>query len=139
MQTIFDSYGFLFGKVLETMVNTFEDKIREHTITAKHYGVMLVIHSNPNISQKEIGEIQRIDRTTMVALIDYLENIGFVKRIKNPSDRRAYYLSLTDKGIHVLDECRDILEKCELAALKPLSEEERAKLKEWLLKIYQQP
>lgn len=139
MQTIFDSYGFLFGKVLETMVNTFEDKIREHTITAKQYGVMLVIHSNPNISQKEIGEIQKIDRTTMVSLVDYLEGKGFVKRMKNPSDRRAYYLSLTDKGIHVLDECRDILEKCELSALKPLSEEEITKLKEWLLKIYRQP
>jgi DNA-binding MarR family transcriptional regulator len=138
MKTIFDSYGFLFGKVLETMVNTFEGRIREYAITAKHYGIMLVIHSNPNVSQKEIGEIQRIDRTTMVTLIDYLENIGFVKRIKNPSDRRVYYLSLTDKGINVLDECLDILEKCELTALKPLSGEEMAKLKEWLLKIYQQ-
>ena len=98
---------------------------------------MLVIHSKPNISQKEIGEIQRIDRTTMVALIDYLENIGFVNRIKNPSDRRAYYLSLTDKGIKVLDECWGILEECELIALRPLSEEERAKFKECLLKIYQ--
>lgn len=138
MKTIFDSYGFLFGKVLETMVNTFEDGIREYTITAKHFGVMLVIHSNPNVSQKEIGEIQRIDRTTMVVLIDHLENIGFAKRIKKPSDRRAYYLSLTDKGINVLDKCSDILEKCELTALNPLSQEEKAKLKEWLLKIYQQ-
>lgn len=138
MKTIFDSYGFLFGKVLETMVNTFEDRSREYTLTSKHYGVMLVIHSNPNVSQKEIGEILRIDRTTMVALIDYLENIGFAKRIKNPSDRRTYYLSLTDKGNNVLNECWDILEECEITALKPLSEKERARLKEWLLKIYQQ-
>lgn len=138
MKTIFDSYGFLFGKILETMVNTFEDKVEEYKITSKHYGIMLVIHSNSNISQKEIGEILRIDRTTMVVLVDYLENMGFVKRIKNPSDRRAYYLTLTDKGINVLDECWDILEKCELTALIPLSEEEKTKLKEWLLKIYQQ-
>jgi DNA-binding MarR family transcriptional regulator len=36
------------------------------------------------LSQQVIGERLRIDRTTMVSLIDSLEQAGYVKRERNP-------------------------------------------------------
>jgi DNA-binding MarR family transcriptional regulator len=39
----------------------------------------------------------RIDRTTMVSLIDALERAGYVKRTE-PNDRRAYLTTLTAAG-----------------------------------------
>jgi DNA-binding MarR family transcriptional regulator len=46
-----------------------------------------------SLSQQAIGERLRIDRTTMVALIDDLERGGYVKRERNPHDRRAYVIT----------------------------------------------
>ena len=40
----------------------------------------------------------RVDRTTMVAIVDELEAAGFVDRQRNPEDRRAYALEATDAG-----------------------------------------
>jgi DNA-binding MarR family transcriptional regulator len=44
----------------------------------------------------------RIDRTTMVDVVDDLENKGLVERKENPTDRRAYALVLTAKGREIL-------------------------------------
>jgi DNA-binding MarR family transcriptional regulator len=40
----------------------------------------------------------RIDRTTMVALLDDLEAKGYVARQRHPHDRRAFLVHPTDSG-----------------------------------------
>jgi DNA-binding MarR family transcriptional regulator len=60
-------------------------------------GVLNLIAERP-ISQQALGEQLGIDRTTIVELIDQLEQQGVVVRRRNPADRRAYALSLTPKG-----------------------------------------
>ena len=60
-------------------------------------GVLNLLAEGP-ISQQALGEQLGIDRTTVVELIDDLEQQGVVVRRRNPSDRRSYALSLTPKG-----------------------------------------
>ena len=60
-------------------------------------GVLNLLAEGP-ISQQALGEQLGIDRTTIVELIDELEQQGVVVRRRNPSDRRSYALSLTPKG-----------------------------------------
>jgi DNA-binding MarR family transcriptional regulator len=70
-------------------------------LTVKHWGVLTFIRHEAErgaLSQQAIGEQLRIDRTTMVALIDELEELGYVKRARNPEDRRAYVITLTPSG-----------------------------------------
>jgi DNA-binding MarR family transcriptional regulator len=71
-------------------------------LTVKHFGVVTFLRYETELdrqggplSQQAIGERLRIDRTTMVALIDSLERAGYVKRERNPGDRRAYVITLT--------------------------------------------
>jgi MarR family transcriptional regulator, lower aerobic nicotinate degradation pathway regulator len=72
-------------------------------LNVKHFGVMTLLRHQKeagggSASQQAIGELLRIDRTTMVALIDDLERARYVKRERNPDDRRAYVLTLTAAG-----------------------------------------
>jgi DNA-binding MarR family transcriptional regulator len=60
-------------------------------------GVLNLLAQGP-ISQQALGEQLGIDRTTIVELIDDLEQQGVVVRRRNPADRRSYALSLTPKG-----------------------------------------
>lgn len=60
-------------------------------------GVLNLLADGP-ISQQALGEQLGIDRTTMVELIDQLEQDGVVVRRRNPADRRSYALSLTARG-----------------------------------------
>jgi DNA-binding MarR family transcriptional regulator len=74
-------------------------------LTVRHFGVMTFVRDETeregerdSLSQQAIGERLRIDRTTMVSLIDDLERAGYVKRDRNPGDRRAYVITLTPAG-----------------------------------------
>ncbi|WP_223290946.1 MarR family winged helix-turn-helix transcriptional regulator [Streptomyces avicenniae] len=49
-------------------------------------------------SQRVLGEELRIDRTVMVGICDSLEEAGQVRRERDPADRRAYAVTLTDAG-----------------------------------------
>ena len=60
-------------------------------------GVLNLLADGP-VSQQQLGEQLGIDRTTVVELIDDLEEQGVVERRRNPADRRSYSLHLTAKG-----------------------------------------
>jgi DNA-binding MarR family transcriptional regulator len=76
----------------------FAKELVKFGITSKHFGTMLIVSENPNITQVEVANIQRVDRTTMGQLIDLLEDKQLLKRTRHPSDRRAYCLKLTPEG-----------------------------------------
>ena len=66
-------------------------------LTVRLCGVLNLLAEGP-ISQQALGEQLGIDRTTVVELIDELEDQGVVIRRRKSGDRRSYALSLTPKG-----------------------------------------
>jgi DNA-binding MarR family transcriptional regulator len=93
-----------------------------------HFGALTVIDAVGPISQQELGEFVKKDRTTIVALIDELESEGLVERRRNPADRRAYALELTDDGRKWLDRALPVLKGAEDRLLAGIDAEERARL-----------
>ena len=59
-------------------------------IEVKHFGVLCTLHHHGAKAQGWLGEHLGIDRTTMVQLVDELEQRGLVERKRNPNDRRSY-------------------------------------------------
>ena len=66
-------------------------------LTVQLCGVLNLLAEGP-VSQQSLGEQLGIDRTTVVELMDQLEEQGVVVRRRNPVDRRSYALHLTPKG-----------------------------------------
>lgn len=130
------SYGFLFGKVLQQMESQFAEGLGPFDINARQYGVLLFIQENPYSSQKDIAENLQIDRTTMVSHMDQLEALGFVERTKNPNDRRSYSLMITEKGNDVVESRWKFLIDTESEVLAPLDQQERQLLKDFLVKVW---
>lgn len=58
----------------------------------------LLIRLERPIRMGELARVTRLLPSTVTAQVDLLENAGLVERQKDPSDRRAWILSLTEKG-----------------------------------------
>lgn len=86
---------------------------------------MLVVFDQPNITQKEAGDAQRIDRTTIGQITDALTSKGFLERHPYPKDRRAYQLRLTPKGEETLIQLRTETIRCENECLSCLDSREK--------------
>ena len=97
-------------------------------------GVLNLLAVGP-ISQQELGEQLRIDRTTVVELIDDLERQRVVVRRRNPADRRAYMLHLTAKGSAVQKRAARVFDGAADEFFEPLSPAEKKQLMEMLRRV----
>jgi len=97
-------------------------------IDGRHYGVLAVLSELGAVSQQTLSDILAVDRSTMVAFVDELEAKGYVRRGRNPSDRRAYAIELTAPGANAQREAARLLEDCERHYLDPLTAAERQML-----------
>jgi DNA-binding MarR family transcriptional regulator len=86
-------------------------------------------------SQLDLGGCAGINRTSMVALLDGLQEQGLVRRQRDPDDRRVYRVLLTEAGLARLGEAGRLRVAVEERWLSPLSPEERALFRSLLLRL----
>ena len=73
-------------------------------ITGRQLAVLVVLDVAEPLSQLDAAKELGVDRTTMVALIDELEDKGLVERRRSPDDRRKNIVELTAHGKQTLAE-----------------------------------
>ncbi|MGC5022272.1 MarR family winged helix-turn-helix transcriptional regulator [Micromonospora sp. DT47] len=74
------------------------------------------------LTQRQIGDLCGIDKTTMVVTLDQLEGAGLVRRRPSPTDRRARLVEVTPEGEKVLARAQQIAARIQgdvLATLAP--------------------
>ena len=102
------------------------------------YGALVLIDANPGISQSAIASSLRFDRSTLVQIIDRLEDRKQVVRDVSATDRRSHALKLTDLGQGLLAELNVLVNKHERHMTRHLSGDERHTLMELLALVYKE-
>jgi len=97
-------------------------------LTPALFGLLNVIGARPGTIQQELGSVMGIDRTTMVALIDQLEDAGLATRRPSAKDRRAREIAITPKGRHLLQRARRMISGVDDEVLAGLTAQEREDL-----------
>ena len=99
-----------------------------HGVSGPQFGTLLLIEANPGVSQSSIAEALRFDRSTLVQIVDRLEDRGLVKREPSAQDRRSHALRLTEDGAAMLDELKALSDQHEGIVAETLNEDERKSL-----------
>lgn len=95
-------------------------------INGRQLAVLIVLDAAEPLSQLDAAKELGVDRTTMVALVDELEDKGLVERRRSPDDRRKNIVELTAHGKKTLAEGErrhQETEKAFLADLTPVESE----------------
>lgn len=130
--------GYLLNKTAAAIHTMASEALAPLGIAPRDLGVLLAIAGAGPLSQKDVGELRRIDRTTMVEIIDRMERLGLVRRSPDPADRRCHLLSLTERGGEVAQSGLEIGCAVEDRFLRPLGGEDRAHLRRILTMLYDQ-
>ena len=99
------------------------------------YSVLKLVVANPGRTQSALAEALRLDRSTMVPIIDRLEESGLVRRVRKPSDRRAYALQATPAGEAFLAEIEPLIAVVESDMAARLDAGERGVLLKLLRRV----
>ncbi|MEQ7873029.1 MarR family transcriptional regulator [Sphingomonas sp. ASV193] len=110
-------------------------RAQEHGITRAQWGVLKNLALSPGLKQVELAERLDVEPITLCRMVDRMEESGLVARQRDPADRRAWRLALTDKAQPLLAELRAMSEGLAEAAFDGLTGEEVTQLQAMLARI----
>lgn len=90
--------GKLFSLMTKKYIAMVTEQLREMDIERHFYVVYVVANATKPYTQKDLAAYLEIDKTSMVRVVDYLSDHGYLERVANPNDRREYFIHLTEKG-----------------------------------------
>ena len=129
------SVSFLLSKLAQEGNDFTQRHLAELGIKSRHYAVLSALDYNGPLSQQAVGELLRIDRTTMVAIVDELERFGFAARTPDARDRRAYRLELTPAGRGTLDSAEQLVARANAELVAPLRPADQRQLLDLLRQL----
>ena len=78
--------------------------------------------------QQELAEVLCMDANNVVLLLNELEDMGHIARVRDPIDRRRHLVELTKQGVLALTRAERAQETIEDEVLQALDSSERASL-----------
>jgi len=113
-----------------------EETLKTLRITFPQFGALLRLSFQDNITQKELSNIMDTDTTTIMVICDSLQKKGFLKRMKDPSDRRVNRLILTEKGKNIVSKAYPLMMKRYEFFVNSISQKELETITPILEKLY---
>lgn len=107
-------------------------------ITPGLFAVLVLIECNPGLKQSELAKAVHLDRSSVVSVVDNLEQRGLVERRAVANDRRYNALCLTAKGATLLKKLKRRVAAHENRLRRDLDAGERATLVTLLKRIFPQ-
>jgi DNA-binding MarR family transcriptional regulator len=113
----------------------FHKALEPEGLHPRHFGVMTMLAAHPGMSQQHLHEKTGIDPSSMVAVIDELQERGLAERRPDPQDRRARQVFLTEQGLAALERIRGLAANLQREFFGALTTEERKTLHALLRKL----
>ena len=120
--------GWLLMRASRAMGCLVEVAMQQLDIDRRGALVLKAISTGAARTQFALAQAADIDKTTLVAVLDDLEQRGLVRRVADPNDRRARIVELTDDGRQMVGWCRAAAGDVHQHILEALPPEDRAAL-----------
>jgi MarR family transcriptional regulator, lower aerobic nicotinate degradation pathway regulator len=127
--------GFLLSWNGRRTATMFAKALEPLGLRPPHFGVMRLIATDPGLTQQELAERSLIDPSSMVAVVDELEELGFAERRPHLGDRRKHSIHLTADGEQTLGRAQGVAIETAKEILAPLDSGEVDELRRLLRKI----
>lgn len=123
--------GYLVRRTQQAHLATWAQEVGAR-LTNVQFGVLNVLAGRGEASQRELGDVLDLDRSTVAGLVTRLEARGLVTRARADDDRRRNVVRLTDEGRHVLRDTVHAAARVDEVLTAALTSAERAELQRLL-------
>jgi DNA-binding MarR family transcriptional regulator len=120
------------------MRQAFDRSVGGSGLRPSEFSILVLISSNPLVTQADLGRALNIRRPNMVVLIEALERRGLVVRAEHERDRRMHILRLTPKGRALVGKAQRLSQDGERRATRCWTDQERTQVISLLRRLYEQ-
>ncbi len=120
-----DSIGMLIALASKSQERLAELEMKKQLgLTPAHWKVILALNISDGLTQKELADKIYVDGSTLVPVIDKMEQNGLVQRRADPKDRRINRIFLTPKSESTIDSIILIVLQLRKMIYRGISEDE---------------
>jgi len=100
--------AFVISDVARLYRRRFDERTRSFGITGPQMRALVQIMRFPGINQGALAERLDVEPITTCRMVDRLEQAGLVERRRDPQDRRAWQLFLTEAAEPITNDLQNI-------------------------------
>lgn len=134
-----NNIGTLINRSSKLLKNKINISLENLGLTAVQWSVLKDIYNIEELkgdieelTPLEIGIRLNLDKATLSGVINRLINKEWIEKIKNPKDKRSFYLLLTQKALYNMEELEQINNDTIKKAAEGLSSQEIKLLEKYL-------
>lgn len=102
-----------------------DEALKKYKLSSGTYPFILALYDNEGINQNALSEYVKVDKALSARAIKKLIELGYVEKIINSKDARAYKLYLTEKAKAVVPKIREASDGWLHIITNGLTEEEK--------------
>jgi MarR family transcriptional regulator for hemolysin len=129
-----NNLGWLLDRAGNVLAAEFALALEPLGLSSRRYCVLATALGQAR-TQIELANLIGLDKTTMVATVDALEEAGLAERCPSSLDRRARVIAVTKAGEEKVDEARKLIEQVQADVLARLPAREREALLSGLTRL----
>ena len=127
--------GYNLKRAYMVVLADFRRALGDAGLSPRVFSALSLVVQFPNITQSGLSRVLGIERSGLVALVDDLEQRGYLGRTHVPGDRRVQALVATAAGLRVHETALGAVRAHEAALLSVLTAGEKGTLVALLKKI----
>lgn len=128
--------GFHIRLASVAVYRHFSETFGDLGLTQKQVAVLWLLEDYPDLAQADLGRRLRMDRASVMAVVNRLQDHGFIKRSASKKDGRRQKLHLTEAGRATLVAARQCIIEHEQWLKDRFTPAETAMLVELLRRIH---
>ncbi|MBE6493710.1 MAG: MarR family transcriptional regulator [Methanosphaera stadtmanae] len=124
---------------VEELISNYGEYIKKNytdeNLTRKELPFLIRIRFSDNTTQQELVELFKVSDAYTAKILRKFENLEYITRIEDPTNRRRKIVKLTPKGIKKTDKLIEIINNWETNVTSKITKEESETLKTILFKL----
>ena len=93
-----ETLPFEIGETAHALRKAFDRLAVGLGVTRAQWKVLFKLTRRPGLRQVELADMLDLEPITLCRIVDRLEEAGLVERVRDPADRRAWRLQVTEKA-----------------------------------------
>jgi DNA-binding MarR family transcriptional regulator len=127
--------GFVLGKIADSGSAYFNAALAPLAINRHDLDLLILLEELQPVRQVALARLLVLSPATITHVVNELEDLGAVERRRDPSDKRAHHLHLTERGAAMIREAEAISQKVTESLFGILSTAERKAFHGMLLRV----
>jgi DNA-binding MarR family transcriptional regulator len=132
-----DILGFHIRLAHGTVYRHFMETFSDLDLTQKQVSVLWLVDDHPGIAQTDLAQRLRMDRATVMAIVNRLQDRKYLVRGRSLTDGRKQTLDLLPGGAKALGEAKTAIRAHENWLKQRFTDKEIARLIEMLARIHE--